>query len=201
MIKNLSKKVIIITSIIAIALILIIVLIFKYPKSVEKGYLESSKILISSEKFDLVKIYMEEEYPLKGIFKSINQDRRIKIYDLLAKDIEKDIEETYGISLGDQTNEVKLVSKDNLQILEIKILDKVTEYTFTSFTVKNNNEVSVKNIKYKLKFYSNESLVGTKEYFWEGEFKAGRQETMTTCPEEGKIDYDRVEVEIVSFDK
>ena len=90
--KEFTKKRIVTISSIIMLVITIITILSIYPKSVNKGYLEASKIYISTGKPQLAYIYLEEEYPKDGIFSKINLERKIEIRDLMIKDLEKSIE-------------------------------------------------------------------------------------------------------------
>lgn len=77
-----------IKSLIAVVIVIIFTVILTYPLSTEKGYARASEIYTNSNhNIDLVEIYLKEEYPLDGLYKKINQERRKEILDLLYKDL------------------------------------------------------------------------------------------------------------------
>lgn len=195
--RKLSKRnVILLSGVIALLLIIVIVITIT-PKSADKGYIEGYKIYLSSgqNKLDLLNLYLEEEYPLKGVFKSTNLERRKEIYNRIIKEVDKKIEEEETA-----TKIANNTLKGGLEITKITVKDKFEGIIFTEFTAKNNNSYDIDNIVYKISFYDNGKLVDTKEYIWDIKFEKGKENKMTTAPPSGR-DYTEAKVEIVSFDK
>lgn len=199
--KKLSKRnVILLSGVVALVLIIVIVILIK-PKSADKGYIEGYKVYLNggANKIDLLNLYLEEEYPLKGIFKSTNLKRRQEVYSRIIGELDKKIEEEKreqeAKELADKI--ANNLIKDGLEITDIVIKDKFENVIFTEFTAKNTNDYDLSHIVYKIDFYDNGKFIKSKEYVWDIPFKKGSKNKMTTTAGE-YFDYNEAKVQIVS---
>ena len=197
MFKKVSKRnLYLILSLLSFSLFIVILFIGLYPKSAKKGYIEAYRIYLSSDNnIDLLNLYLEEEYPLEGIFESKNLSIRKEIYAKIIAENEKKIEsEEYSRKVANN------MIKDGLEITEIVVKEKFENIIFTEFTAMNNNSYDVRNVVFQITFYDNGKLIKTKNYEWDGKFPQNEDRTMTTSAGEYQ-EYDEAKVEIVSFGK